>query len=345
MDTIYSPYKDAPPEHEVFNRKVIIVAAAAILLVLGIVASIFLFRTTTSQPQNTPDIPVIIPSVTVAPLQNDPVILNEVRSSTESFVSSMNAGDIRAAVLANIDAATPTEQKEQLVQFLEKERQTFSRDGSYDPAIAPNGIQVAGERAQVLLEETLNGQLVTIRRDLIKTPEGWKIEDTVYNKPLDLKEQQEALILEETLTEKAEYRHTPQTYPLPNGDKLEIFRTYWSESGNPYTNPEQYAATAFNEIGDFDFLQYRDFLYYIPDAQLDYTLLLFDAPYIRTVTYLRSDEPSGNYGKYSSFDIRTIEGDIKKAVLLVYEGTVTVDREKPGAPSGWILSIPIAVEP
>lgn len=345
MDTRYSPYQDVSSGNSFLNKKVFIIGAGVVLFFVIGVMIFFMTRTVQPIQENPPDIPVVVPSVTIAPLQTDPVVINEVTTVTQSFVASMNTGDIQATALNNIDSAIEQERKDNLIAFLEKEKQLFSQDGTYDPAIAPNGIQVAGDEAQVILEETINGQLVTIRRDLIKTTEGWKIADTAYNKPLDLKEKQEAKTLEETLTKDAQYRHTPQTYPLPNGDKLEIFRTYWSEKGNPYANPGQYATTAFNEIDKYDFLQYQDFLYYVPDAQQDYTVVLFDAPYVRVINNLRYDDPSGSYGKYHSFDIREIEGDVRKAVLLIYEGSVLIDRTQPGAPSGWVLSVPIAVEP
>jgi hypothetical protein len=280
--------------------------------------------------------------VTSTPFQDPEVAKSElltIQIQLHDAVSSNNT----IGALEHFDTTSNPQAEASFTSFIKREREALSQDGFYNPQIVPNGIIVIGNEAQVLLEEEADGKPIMIRRDLTRSNGEWKITESYYNKPLDLEEADVAHKLEDALSQNATYTSEPSSYDLIEGDTLHVYRTDWQQSSIQHSESNSLQDTIFSDITKYDFVGYQDFLFIIPQPKRTYTVVLFNAPYASKAILIQRGNTSGNYGPYSSFDLRDINGDIAKSVLLVYEGNMLIDTKKPGVPEGWILSVPIQI--
>lgn len=326
------------------HKKKFIIAGGVLTAVVIVILIFASGNGTNTNSTNNNDQSGIIQDTRPTPAQDIPEPTQaaiDVSETTNKLIEAAQSNTIPDTVDSLTIAVENPQLKDNLVAFYQKEQSDLSDDGVYNPTLAENGIQVYGKRAQILLNETYQGKPVQIRRDLVYTRKGWIIEDTKYNKPLDLKQQYEAQTLEDTLVENAKYSEKPLKVTLPNGDVLEIFRTYWVTGANPYDNTGLIANTSFNNIGQYDFAAFQDFIFLLSNPKQDYTIVLFDAPYIRHIKNIKANTIDGNYGPYHSFDIREVVEEDGKALILVYEGSLPIHESDPGVPDGWVLSVPL----
>jgi hypothetical protein len=246
----------------------------------------------------------------------------QVLAVVEAVVGNIRSGEFEQATQYFLYSSDTRQLAQGVLDVLANDRLLFSENGVYHAVIQEQSVEIAGNKAQVLVSHTVGGKEVTSRYDLENTFEGWKIAEIGYNLLNDLAETDRLRKQYLAVIKDAQYSENPTSYQLPGGGSVILEKTLFTrlrtEKGT-HVDIELHAAS----------------------PQQNFRVGLYTGSSFAFVVSIRRGEPGTHF---HAIDIRPLI-ESGGGILYFYPDTTHIVTGTVGAPPGGaVLSIPVKLQ-